>query len=148
MIRIAGSYTFDTPPENIWPRIFDPESLMGLIPGCQAIEQVSADEYRGQIDIGLPAIVGTYHTAVRLVEHDEPQYCTFEGEVDGATGSIKGTASFRLKEVNGQKTLLEYEGQGLITGALGRLSSRFIEGVAQTLIKQGLARLNRELKSD
>jgi len=50
--------------------------------------------------------------------------------------------------VNGQKTLLEYEGQGLITGALGRLSSRLIEGVAQTLIKQGLARLNRELESD
>jgi carbon monoxide dehydrogenase subunit G len=148
MIRIAGSYTFDTSPENIWPRIFDPESLMGLIPGCQAIEQVNADEYRGQIDIGLPAIVGKYQTAVRLVEYDEPQYCTFEGEVDGATGSIKGTASFRLKEVNGHKTLLEYEGQGLITGALGRLSSRLIEGVAQTLIKQGLARLNRELESD
>jgi len=57
MIRIAGSYTFDTSPESIWPRIFDSESLMGLIPGCQAIEQVNADEYRGQIDIGLPAIV-------------------------------------------------------------------------------------------
>ena len=147
-MRIASNYTFDASPEEVWPHIFDPVSLVGLIPGCQTIQQVSVDEYRGQIGIVLPAIVGTYETVVKLVEHDEPQHCTFEGEVTGATGSIKGTASFRLKEVNGQKTLLEYEGQGLITGALGKLSSRFIEGVARTLINQGLAQLNRDLKSD
>jgi carbon monoxide dehydrogenase subunit G len=45
------------------------------------------------------------------------------------------------------KSLIEYQAKGLITGALAKLSPRFIEGVAQTLIKLGLANLNKQLQA-
>jgi hypothetical protein len=35
----------------------------------------------------------------------------------------------------------------MITGALAKLSPRFVEGVAQTLIKLGLANLNKQLQA-
>jgi kynurenine formamidase len=65
--------------------------------------------------------------------------------VEGNLGSIKGTASFRLAEADDQ-TLIEYEGDGLITGSLARLDSRFTEGLAKNLTNQGLAKLNKQLQ--
>jgi carbon monoxide dehydrogenase subunit G len=125
--------------------IYDPASLVTFIPGCEQLEQTSSDEYRGLVRIRLPAVGGTYTTYVKLIERDEPAYCRFAGEVNGAAGSVSGTASFRLQAM-GARTLLEYEGQALISGPLARLDSRFVEGVAQTLIKQGLSQLNRQVQ--
>jgi carbon monoxide dehydrogenase subunit G len=147
MVKIVGSYELEAPIDLVWPRIFDPRSLIKLIPGCQQLEQVGPDEYRGQIQVGIAAVSGTYETYVRLVERDPPHHCRFKGEVRGATGSIKGEASFTLKEVDQRHNLIEYEAKGMITGALAKLSPRFVEGVAQTLIKLGMANLNKEVRA-
>jgi kynurenine formamidase len=80
---------------------------------------------------------------VRIVEHKPLQSCRFEGEVSGPTGVISGEASFSLQEVD-DSNLITYEGKALITGALARLNPRFIEGVVQSLINLGLARLDEQ----
>jgi carbon monoxide dehydrogenase subunit G len=143
-MKITGNYTFQVPRARVWPRIFDPTSLLGLIPGCKNLEQIGPREYRGQIQINLAAVSGSYDTLVEILERQEPDYCRFRGEVDGPTGFITGTAAFTLREVQG-KTILDYEAQGIITGALAKLSPRFVQGIVKTLINQGLARLNKEL---
>jgi len=144
-MKVAGSYKFDGSRESIWPLIYDPASLVSLIPGCDQIEQVNSDEYRGQVHVRLPAVAGTYTTFVKLIERNEPHYCRFEGEVNGSAGSIKGVASFKLEAVDSQ-TVMEYEGQAMISGPLAKLDSRFVEGIVQTLLKQGLAKLNKQIR--
>jgi carbon monoxide dehydrogenase subunit G len=62
MVEIVGSYKLEASIEEVWPRIFDPQSLIGLIPGCQQLEQVSPNEYRGRIQVGIAAVSGTYDT--------------------------------------------------------------------------------------
>jgi hypothetical protein len=42
---------------------------------------------------------------------------------------------------------MDYEGQAIIAGPLAQLDSRFIEGVANALIKQGLTRLNKQAQT-
>ena len=147
MVEIVGSYELEASIDEVWPRIFDPTSLMSLIPGCQQLEQVGPDEYRGQIQVGVAAVSGIYESYVRVVEREPPHKCRFEGEVSGATGTIKGDASFTLKEVNEHNSLIEYQAKGMITGALAKLSPRFVEGVSQALIRLGLANLNRGLRA-
>jgi carbon monoxide dehydrogenase subunit G len=147
MVKIVGSYQLEAPIDKVWPRIFDPQSLMSMIPGCQQLEQVGPDEYRGQIQVGVAAVSGTYDTYVRLLRRDPPHQCCFAGEVSGSTGTIKGEVSFTLKEVEQSNSCIEYEAEGMITGALAKLSPRFVEGVAQTLINLGLANLNKQLRT-
>lgn len=146
-MKIAGAYTLDAPVERVWPLIFDPVALVGLIPGCQRMEQVGPNEYRGQIHVGLTGITGIYETVVKIAEREEPHFCRLEGEVTSSAGSIKGSASFRLKEEVDHRTLIEYEGNAILMGALAKFSSRFFEGVAQTMINQGLAKLNDQLRA-
>jgi carbon monoxide dehydrogenase subunit G len=52
-----------------------------------------------------------------------------------------------LKEVEHSDSLIEYEANAMITGALAKLSPRFVEGIARTLINLGLANLNRQFRA-
>jgi uncharacterized protein len=145
-MNVSGRATLDAPREAVFAAICDPGALLEIIPGCQEIRQVSAEEYRGRIAIRLPAIVGAYDTTVRLVETDPPAFGAFEGRVEGKVGTITGNAAFRLAD-EGAGTVIEYQGTGVIGGPLARLDSRFIESLAGSLIDEGLARLDRRLRA-
>ena len=147
MLHLRDTCTLESPPERIWPRIFDPISLMGMIPGCEHIEEVAPGEYRGRMRVGIAAVAGVFDTLVRVLESDPPHTCRLHGEVSGPTGVIAGEAAFRL-EAAGEQTVLAYEGSAMITGALGQMNPRFVEGVARTLIQHGLHKLNRELRGE
>jgi carbon monoxide dehydrogenase subunit G len=99
------------------------------------------------VQLRLPVVAGAYIAYVKLIEDEAPRYCYFENKVEGPAGSISGTASFKLEPVD-TRTILEYEGQAMIVGPLARLDSRFVEGIVQTLIKQGLAKLNTQIQME
>ena len=140
---VSGSYTLNAPAEQVWPLIFDPNSLISLIPGCQQLVQVAPDEYRGQMNVGIAAVSGKYNTFVKIIEADAPNSCTFEGQVTGPTGTISGMASFSLKQKE-VETEIDYHAQGLITGALATISTRILESIAKTFINQALGKLNKK----
>jgi carbon monoxide dehydrogenase subunit G len=146
-MNIRGSRTLDAPRDAVFAAILDPNTLLGVIPGCREIEQTSDDEYRGLISLRLPGMVGSYRTVVRVVESDAPSFGRLDGEVVGALGSITGHASFRLAEADG-RTTVDYEGEATIGGPLARLDGRFVEGLAGTLINQGLGNLNARLRPE
>jgi hypothetical protein len=143
-VNVTGRYELGAPREAVFAAICDPGSLLDIIPGCQEIRRVSDTEYQGRISIRLPAMVGSYATVVRLVDTDPPAFGRMEGTVEGGVGSITGDAVFRLTEA-GPGTLLEYEAHGTIGGPLARLDSRFVEGLAKSLINEGLGKLDRRL---
>jgi carbon monoxide dehydrogenase subunit G len=140
-MKIAGSYTLVSPRRLVWPLIFDPAALLELVPGCDQIQADGPDSYRGIITLRLPAVSGSYRTAIRIVDRREPEFCRFDGEAAGSGGSVTGQATFTLREV-GDGTIVDYDGDAIIAGPLAGMNSRFIEGVAQTLIRQGLGRLD------
>ena len=71
-MKISDSYILHSPREQAWPLIQDPAALVHLIPGCEKLEQISPTEYRGQMQIPVAAVAGTYSTYVRLLEDPEP----------------------------------------------------------------------------
>jgi len=147
VITIRGKHVFSAPSDLIWSHIFEPTSLAKLIPGCQELMQVSPDEYHGVIRVGIAAVSGTYRTRVKIREQRHPKYCLFDGEIDGPTGSLKGTVTFTLRELENHHTELSYEAQALISGALATLSGRLIESIACSLVNQSLARFDQELQA-
>jgi uncharacterized protein len=139
-MKIAGQSTLDATVESIWPLIFDSRTLLELLPGCEEVEQVAPDEYRGRMSLRIPAIAGTYETWVKVLKYEAPSFCQIQGEATGSSGSVRGQASFTLQP-DAQKTRIEYQGDAQIGGPLAGMNPRFAEGVAQMLIRQGLARL-------
>jgi 2-furoyl-CoA dehydrogenase large subunit len=141
-VKITGQLTLDASVESIWPTIFDPRALLQLLPGCEQIEQVAADEYRGRMVLRVPAVSGTYEIHVKVLRHEAPSFCQIEGDASGSSGGVCGQARLMLSPAGeGQRTQIDYQGDAQINGPLASMNSRFAEGVAQTLIRQGLARL-------
>jgi uncharacterized protein len=145
-VNIRGNQSLKASRAAVFEGICDPNVLLGVIPGCREIEMTSETEYHGLISLRLPGIVGTYRTIVRLVEADSPNFGRLEGEVEGSLGTIKGEATFRLTDA-GIGTRIDYEGTAVIGGPLARLDSRFIEGLAGSLINQGLRNLDTRLQA-
>ena len=139
-MKIAGQSTLEATAESIWPLIFDPRTLLQLLPGCEQVEQVAPDEYRGRMTLRIPAIAGTYETWVKVLKYEAPSFCEIQGEATGSSGSVRGQASFTLQP-DAQRTRITYQGDAQIGGPLAGMNPRFAEGVAQMLIRQGLARL-------
>jgi len=144
-MNIRGSRSLDAPREAVFDAICNPTVLLSVIPGCRKIERVGDTEYRGEISLRLPGVVGTYRMVVQLAEADPPSHGRLEGEVVGTLGSITGHASFRLAEVDGGTTV-EYDGSAVIGGPLARFDNRFVEGLAGSLIGQGMDNLNARLR--
>ncbi|MCS7259664.1 MAG: carbon monoxide dehydrogenase subunit G [Anaerolineae bacterium] len=147
MLTLHGSHVFPAPPTLVWSHIFEPASLAKLIPGCQQLTQVSPEEYHGVIRVGIAAVSGTYRTQVKIREQRPPEYCAFDGVVDGPTGAIQGSVIFTLRETMDHRTELTYEAQAMISGALATLSGRLLQSVACSLINQSLACFDRELQA-
>ena len=139
-MKIAGTYNLNIPREHLWKLIFDPAVLLGLIPGCEQIEQVGNDMYRGRIMLRLPAVSGSFDTSLQIVESEPPSFCRFAGEASGGSGSIKGQGVFRLRD-EGDWTVVEYECEAQVGRPLASLNPRFMEGVVQVLIRQAMERL-------
>ncbi len=139
-MKIAGRYNLNVPREHLWKLIFDPAVLLELIPGCEQIEQAGNDIYRGRIILRLPAVGGSFDTNLQILESEPASFCRFAGEASGASGSIKGQGAFRLRD-EGESTVVEYEFEAQVGRPLASLNSRFMEGVMQLLIRQGMERL-------
>lgn len=146
-MNIHGTHHFAAPREVVFDAIRDPRTLLAVIPGCEAVEQVAPDAYVGRIMLRLPGAVGAYRTHVRLVDVQVPARCGLDGRVEGTMGTIAGHASFTLADA-APGTDMTYEGVGTIAGPLARLDSGFAERLAQSLIGQGLAALDRRLASE
>jgi len=60
---------------------------------------------------------------------------------------VRGQAAFTLWQAGGG-TLVEYEGDAVIAGPLAAMNPRFVEGVVQALIRQGLGRLDAQAAAE
>jgi len=147
MINIQGNSVIEAKPGIVWDQLFEVDSLINLVPGCKDLQKINEHEYQGQILIGVAAVQGRYKTRIFVNRYDDTYICELEGDVIGPTGTIQGNGSFQLKEVAGV-TNIEYKAKALMIGALAKLNPRFIEGVVGTLIKQGIEKLNKQIRAN
>jgi hypothetical protein len=117
-----------------------------IVTGCESLNYIGEGEYTGKLRLGLAEISGSYKTRILIVESDPPRYCRYDGGVNGKSGLISGDAKIYLSD-NEEKCLIDYQANGIITGALWHFNPGFIEGIVQTLIKHGLIKMDRKIST-
>ena len=119
---------------------------MAVIPGCEAIEQVSDDGYRGRIALRLPGIVGTYRTVVRARRCRSTRLRPARGRGRRVARIDHGAAVVPARRGATAGRASTTTGRATIDGPLARLDGRFVEGLARSLIDQGLGNLDARLQ--
>ncbi len=144
-MKIEGEYMFEGTREQVWDVVRDPEVLATALPGTQSLEQVSENEYQGEMHVRIGPVAGLFSGLLVISDEVPPESLTMTVEGKGKPGFVKGTGSVQLISQEADKTLMQYHGDMQIGGRLASVGQRMMESVSKSLLKQGLDSLNQAL---
>ena len=138
---------FDGPREVVWEIVRDPDVLASALPGTQSLEQISENEYQGEMQVRIGPVGGLFTGKVVISEEVPPESLTMTVEGKGKPGFVKGTGNVQLASQESGKTLMQYQGDMEVGGRLASVGQRMMDSVSKSLLKQGLDSLNLALQS-
>ena len=80
-MKLEGEYTFDGPQTEVWKIIRDPEVLSTALPGTESLEQISENEYQGQMNVRVGPVAGEFSGKILVSNEVPPESCTLTVEV-------------------------------------------------------------------
>ena len=146
-MKIDGEYVFDGPREAVWEIVRDPDVLASALPGTQNLEQISENEYQGEMQVRIGPVGGLFAGKVIISDEVPPESLTMSVEGKVKPGFVKGTGNVQLISQEGDKTLMQYEGDMEVGGRLASVGQRMMDSVSKSLLKQGLDSINQSLIS-
>lgn len=146
-MKLEGEYIFNGPREEVWKIVRDPEVLATALPGTQSLEQVSENEYEGEIKVRVGPVGGDFSGRIVISDEIPPESCTMSVEGKGKPGFLKGTGHVRLIVQDDDKTLMKYDGDVQIGGRLASVGQRLLDTASKSMISQGLDTLNQALQA-
>ena len=141
---IAGTYTFDAPPDRVWALLMDPAVISDCIPGCDKFEPIGENSYRVRLKVAMAAITGTYEGTVTLTDQVPQTSYRLVAEGQGRPGFVKGTSTITLR-ADGATTVVDVSAAVQTGGAIARLGQRLIGGVSKMMLDLFIACLQSKL---
>src|SRR5688572_29457269 len=141
---IAGSYTFNAPPDRVWDLLMDPAVLASCMPGCDKFEPAGDDRYAVTLTVALAAITGTYAGTVVVVDKLPRTSYRLVVEGQGRAGFMKGSSAITLR-AEGAATIVDVSGTVQTGGAIARLGQRLVGGVAKMMMDRFFACLQAKV---
>ena len=131
-MEIAGSYTFNAPPDRVWNLLMDPAVISSCIPGCDRFEPDGEDRYNVTLTVGLAAITGTYNGTVVLTDKVPNTSYSLVVEGQGRPGFVKGSSAIALR-AQGETTAVDVTGVVQTGGPIARVGQRLIGSVSKMM---------------
>jgi len=129
---IAGTYTFNAPPQRVWDLLVDPVAIAECIPGCEALVPEGEGKFRAKITMKLAAITGSYEGIVVMSDVVAPERYVLTVEGQGRPGFAKGTVNISLR-ADGATTVVDVAGSLETGGTIARLGQRLIGSVSKMM---------------
>ncbi len=130
-MTMHGEYQLAVPPQTVWERLNDTETLKACIPGCEQLDKTSDTEFHATAVVKIGPVKAKFKGRVALSDLDPPNGYKISGQGDGGVaGFAKGGATVKLTPKDGG-TLLAYDVEAQIGGKLAQLGQRLINGAAK-----------------
>ncbi len=140
-LRIQGSVVVDAPCEDVYRLLLDPalmKQVINKIPGIvvERLEQISENEFNGTATIGVAMVKGTYDGKITILDRRPGEYFKLRGDGKGGGNWTSGEAEVTLIQQDG-RTVMNYLGQGNISGQLASVGQRLTDTVGRQFVDQG-----------
>ena len=142
-MTISSEYVFDGPKERVWELLQDPEVLSSALPGTKEITQVGEDEYEGEMKIKVGPVIGVFAGRISVSDVVPSQSYRLTVEGRGKAGFLNGSGQINFECQDEGKTLVAYDGEVQVGGKLASVAQRLIEMTSKSIIKHGLAKINK-----
>ena len=117
---IEKSLWLKAPPQQVWDLLLDPVAMMACVPGMQAVEVLSPDEYLARMKVSFSFVSASFAFRTRIVERVAPSRLHAEGtgEDNALASSLKQRTDIVL-EPEAEGTRLHLKVQVDLIGRLG-----------------------------
>jgi carbon monoxide dehydrogenase subunit G len=129
-MELTATYSFPSPPSQVWGLLMDPEAIASCLPGCRELRPLGDDRYEAELTVGVAAISGTFKAGIALLEKVPPHSYRLQVEATGKPGFARGSAAIVLTPEQGG-TAVTVTAQAEVGGLIARVGQRMIEGVAR-----------------
>src|SRR5213595_2505397 len=106
-MNIAGTYTLQATPEEIWQCLNSKQALIEAFPGIERLEQADGQGYALSLHIKQAPLMGTYAGQVSITEYQSPYFCRIAISSEGRQNTLKGSGVIHLSR-NEDNTVLVY----------------------------------------
>jgi hypothetical protein len=144
-MKLEGSYTFEAPRDIVWQALLDPEVLARVMPGCERLEQIGPNEYKGSLKIRVGPVQGQFEGLVNLFDINPPNSYRMQVDGKGAPGFVKGAGEVSLED-QGATTLMYYAGEAQVGGRIASVGQRLLDSSAKAITRQSLDALHDQIK--
>jgi carbon monoxide dehydrogenase subunit G len=130
-MTMNGEVQLAAPPQTVWEKLNDAETLKACIPGCEQLDKLSDTEMQAVATVKIGPVKAKFKGKVTLSDLDPPHGYKISGSGDGGVaGFAKGGASVKLEAEGPDATLLVYA-VAQIGGKLAQLGQRLVNGAAK-----------------
>jgi carbon monoxide dehydrogenase subunit G len=131
-MEMSGEQLIPASQQDTWAALNDPQVLKACVPGCEAIDLVSENEYQVTMVAKVGPVSAKFKGRLRLSDIKPPDSYSlaFEGQ-GGAAGFAKGGAQVKLSSAGAQATKLAYDVKASVGGKLAQIGSRLVDAAAK-----------------
>jgi carbon monoxide dehydrogenase subunit G len=148
-VPIAGETALSAVFEDVARLFNSPDRLWQLTPGCERIERIGPQSYRGWIRLGILGIAGSYTGVLKLHDQSSDHYSmSVNATHAGGAGSIHASGTIRLVAVDRHRTLVRFYGDIQVSRPSSLLGTRAIRGFTKLLLGQFFAAAEAELEAE
>ncbi|MGH9341833.1 MAG: SRPBCC family protein [Acidobacteriota bacterium] len=144
-MKIEGSHTFEASREEVWRALLDPKVISRTLPGCDELQKVGENQYKGTLRVGVGSIQGQFDGSVSLSDLNPLESYHIKLKGKGAPGFLEGEGKIWLEE-QGLSTILHYDITAFVGGRVASVGQRLLESTARVITRQALKRFQQEIK--
>ena len=144
-MKISGSATLASDPQQVWDAFHDPAVLARCLPGCERLTELGPDHYAMTVTAGVAAIKGTYDGEVSLRDPQHPDSFTMKASGAGAPGTVDADVVVRLAPGAAGGTDLTYDADAAVGGGIGGVGQRMLAGVTKKMAGQFFSAVDADI---
>jgi uncharacterized protein len=141
-MKVTGEATVGAPAETVWAALHDRAVLARAVPGCERLEIIGPGSGRFIVTTTMTAISGTYSGQLTASGQQQPSSVDLTASAAGSQGTVTADLAIRLTPADGGATLVGYEANGVVSGALAGVGARLLASAAKRLADEFLAALD------
>jgi uncharacterized protein len=143
-MKVQGEHLFARSQEVVWRALLDPAILARTLPGCERLERVGDNDFKGVLNVQVGPVKGQFQGTLVLTDLVPPESYRMKLRGQGNAGFMEGEGTIRL-EAQGSSTLLRYDLDAQVGGRIAGVGQRLLESSSKVVARQGLEGLEREL---
>jgi uncharacterized protein len=132
-MKVVGSATIHAPADQVWAALHDPAVLCRAIPGGAEMEIIGPGLAQFSAAPSLNSVAGAYSGTLSVADQRRPGHIEVAASARGERGTATADLTVRLTPAGGPATLVNYEANGVATGALAGIGARLIASAGKRL---------------